>query len=110
MELPTDGFRVFVEPRWWRFDKRVLQARRLGDRVLIIFDYMAYAQGKPAANLVAYDLHQKELWVGENPDQSATAAYVNFISDDPLKAWNFACYVCTLDPQNGKILQSQFTK
>ena len=43
-----------------RLTQRVLQARRVGDRVLVIFDYMEFPNGPPAQNLVAYDLHQNE--------------------------------------------------
>jgi len=109
MELPIDNQRVFVNLRWWRFDKTILQARMIGGRVMIIFDYMAYPNGRPAPNFVAYDQHQKELWIAENPGGGADA-YVNFISEEPLKVWNFSCFVCTLDPETGKLLQVQFTK
>lgn len=110
MELQVDNDRVFVEPRWWRFDKHILQARRIGDRVMIIFDYMAFPNGRPAPNLVAYDLHQKELWTAENPDGGGADAYVNFISESPFKAWNFSCFICTLDEATGKLVSKEFTK
>jgi hypothetical protein len=109
MELQTDTNRVFVEPRWWRFSKHVLQARRIGDRVLVIFDYMSYPNGRPAPNLVAFDLHQKELWTAENSGGGADA-YVNFISESPLKVGNFSCCVCTLDETTGKLAKKEFTK
>ena len=110
MELPCEPNRVFVEPRWWRFNQRVLQARRIGDRVLVIFDYMEFPNGRPAQNLVAYDLHQNELWRAENPAGACVAAYVNFIDEAPLTVWNFACYVCTIDIENGQLTESHFTK
>jgi hypothetical protein len=109
MELQTDTNRVFVESRWWRFSKHVLQARRIGDRVLVIFDYMSYSNGMPAPNLVAFDLNQKELWIAENPGGGADA-YVNFITESPLKVWNFSCFVSTLDETTGKIVEKKFTK
>ncbi|HRQ90673.1 MAG TPA: hypothetical protein PLA50_17905 [Bacteroidia bacterium] len=109
MELPIDNQQVLVESHWWRFDKVILQARMIGNKVLIIFDYMAYPNVPPAPNLVAYDQNQKELWIAENPGGGA-AAYVNFISEEPLKVWNFSCFICTLDPKTGKLLEAEFTK
>jgi hypothetical protein len=110
MDLPCEPNRVFVEPRWWRFSQRVLLARRIGDRVLVIFDYMEFPNGRPAQNLVAYDLHQQELWRAESPEGGGADAYVNFISESPLTAWNFACYACTIDPETGRLIEKQFTK
>jgi len=89
MELPSEPNRVFVEPPWWRFGQRVLQARRVGDRVLVIFDYMEFPHGRPAQNLVAHDLHQNELWRAESPEGGGAEAYVKFISESLLTAWSF---------------------
>ena len=110
MVLRTEHYRVFVEPHWWRFSQRILDARRIDDRVLVIFDYMEFPNGRPAQNLVAYDLEQKEVWKPENPENGVADAYVNFISEEPLKVWNFACYVCTIDVKTGRLLEKQFTK
>jgi hypothetical protein len=110
MELNCESDLVLVERRWWRFERRVLQARRIGDRVLVIFDYMNFPQGRPAKNLVAYDLSQQELWRAETPEGGPADAYVNFICDDPLKVWNFACYVCTIDVTTGCLVDKSFTK
>jgi hypothetical protein len=76
---------------------------------MIIFDYMSYPQGRPAPNLISYDLHQRELWTAENPGGGADA-YVNFITDSPLKVWNFSCFICTLDESTGKLIKKEFTK
>lgn len=109
-ELEIETYSVMVGGKWWKFTAKISQAILLNDRVLIIFDYMEYPQGCSARNLVAYDKNQNELWVAENPSSSPVDAYVNFVSSKPLKVWNFACYICTLDPQTGKLLDSQFTK
>jgi hypothetical protein len=71
---------------------------------------MDFPNGRPAQNLVAYDLHQSELWRAENPEGGGADAYVNFLSENPLTAWNFACYVCTIDPGTGRLIEKQFTK
>jgi hypothetical protein len=110
MDLKIDTDRVFVADRWWRFDKHVLQAKQIGARVLVIFDYMAYPQGRPAANLLAFDEHQKKMWDAQNPSDSPTDAFVNFVSESPVQVWNFAGYSCEIDPDTGRLLKSVFTK
>jgi hypothetical protein len=61
------------------------QAIRLGERILVIHDYMAYDRAKPAPNLVAYNLFGERVWTAQNLTQgSATDAYVNFLSEEPL--------------------------
>jgi hypothetical protein len=110
MKLETDLQRVLVCGRWWRFSDRVLDAMQLGDRVFVIFDYMAFPQLQPAPNLKAYDLHQNELWTAAHPINQPAAAYVNFLSETSLLAWNFACFRCTLDESSGQLIEAQFTK
>ncbi len=110
MKLETDPSRVLVDGRWLRFGKPVLQAERIGDRVLVIFDYMYYDQKKPAQNLVAFDLHGKELWKAENPTEMRTDAYTNFLEGEGLRVGNFAGYSCTIDLDSGKLIEAQFTK
>src|SRR5436305_1613888 len=90
---------------------RVLDAIRLGDRILVIHDYMAYPHGKPAPNLVAYSPSGERLWTADNLGGSGeTDCYVSFMSEEPLVVWNFACFRCRIDPQTGKLLESEFTK
>lgn len=110
MDLKTETDRIFVEDRWWRFDKHVLQAKKIGSRVLVIFDYMAYQNGRPAANLVAFDEHQKKVWEAQNPSDRPTDAFVNFLSESPFTVWNFAGYSCEIDLTTGRLLKSEFSK
>ena len=90
---------------------RALEAIRLGERVLVIHDYMAYPQGKPVPNLAAYSPNGDRLWTAENlGGLDESDAYVNFLSAEPLWVWNFACYRCRIDPETGKLLEKKFTK
>jgi hypothetical protein len=90
---------------------RVLDAIRLGDRILVVHDYMAYPPQKPAPNLVAYSPRGEQLWTAENlTDSSATDAYVGFLSEDPLWVGNFDGFRCKIDPQTGRLLEREFTK
>ena len=110
MKLETEPQRVLVGSRWWRFSERVSDAIQLGERVFVIFDYMGFPPLQPAPNLRAYDLHQNELWTAAHPIDQPASAYIHFLSDSSLVAWNFACFRCTLDEASGEIIDAQFTK
>ena len=68
-----------------------MEAIRLEYRILVIHDYMAYPRGRPAQNLVAYTPEGEIIWRAENPGAGGADAYVNFMSESPLRVWNFAC-------------------
>ncbi len=88
----------------------ILESRKIGDRILIIYDYMDYPRYKQAQNLMAYDLDGNVLWTAEHPTNTTADCYVNFISEDPLWVWNFACYECRIDINSGKLIDKVFTK
>lgn len=111
-DLEVDGGGVRIAPghKLWRFPKLILQARRIEDRIFVIFDYMTYPQGSPARNLVAYDPDQKELWTAANPTNMATDAFVNFCPGNSLRVANFAGYICSINPTDGSVIDTTFTK
>jgi hypothetical protein len=110
MKLRCVENRVEWEGGQLRFAIRPMEAIRLEDRILVIHDYMAYPQGRAAQNFLAYTPDGKILWTAQNPGAGSADAYVNFMSESPLRVWNFACYVCTIDAQSGELLHAQFTK
>ena len=73
---------------------------------------MDYPKGQAAPNVVAYDKDGNKIWaiepLGGNP---GTDCYTHINSKDgKLYAFNFQCYECIIDDQNGKVLQRIFTK
>jgi hypothetical protein len=109
MRLPIKP-RLFVAGQYWELDRPVLDARQIGDRIVVVFDYMSFPKNQQAKNLMAYDVHRNLLWIAEHPTAEATDAYVKIVEEDPLKASNFACYLCEIDIQTGKLLHAEFTK
>ena len=99
-----------VGSEWWQLEKPVLKAAAIEDKVLVIFDYMAFPKDKPARNLVAYDRMKKEIWTAQNPNVGAADAYVTFIKEEPLEVWNFASYNCRIDIATGQLLRAEFSK
>jgi hypothetical protein len=59
---------------------------------------------------IGFDLAGRRLWTAQHPTNETTDVYVNFLNRSPLSAWSFACYVCVLDPQTGRLLSAEFTK
>jgi hypothetical protein len=89
----------------------VMDAVLLGDRVLVVHDYMAYPSQQPTPNLVAYSTTGEHIWTAQNMTRSSpTDAYTGFLSEDPLWVGNFDGFRCRIDPQTGVLLESVFTK
>jgi len=102
--------RVLVKGEWWDFDKPVLEARLIRGVVVAVFDDSAFPRGRPARNLSAFASDRSLLWTAANPTDGDADAYVEILSESPLRVANFAGFVCTIDPLSGRILRSQFSK
>jgi hypothetical protein len=111
MKLRAEGKRVQWDGGSLELPLAVKHAVRLGNRILVIHDYMLYDKTKPAANLVAYDVHGSPLWTAPTLTLgSPTDAYVEFMSEEPLWVGNFAGFNCRIDPETGRLLETVFTK
>ncbi|MFN7731979.1 MAG: hypothetical protein ACK5OB_08750 [Pirellula sp.] len=95
----------------YTLDLPIIDAATDGERVFVVFDYMAFPKSQPAANLVALDVNSKLLWtVTGQPIDHPTAAYTKITRIDPLTVGNFAGFSCVIDCACGKLLESEFTK
>jgi hypothetical protein len=114
MQDPTlsfEGNTVRIDDQKWDVDYSIQECTMVDDKVVLIYDYSA----KPSysgqfRNLEAFDITGRKLWTAEHPTNETADVYVHFINTHPLTAWNFACYVCRIDPSNGKLLEAAFTK
>ena len=88
----------------------VLAASLVGDRVLVVYDWMAFPRDSPSRNLFCYDRTGRMLWRAEDIGQGATDAYTSVIGGDPLTVGNFAGYKCLIDEGTGRVLNTGFTK
>jgi hypothetical protein len=105
-----DGTHIRVDSSEWVVDYPILDARLVGDIVVIVYDYMAGPRHRQFCNAQAFDLAGALLWTAEHPTNATVDAYVNIVEAVPLILWNFACFRCTLDPRTGKLLNAEFTK
>jgi hypothetical protein len=65
---------------------------------------------RPSQNVYAFDDAGRKLWTVEISGSNPASAYVEFVSEEPLILWNYACCRCTVNPENGKLLDVVFTK
>src|SRR5688572_1971950 len=99
-----------VTGRTWRVPYPIAQAVLAGERVLVLYDYMAGPRHRQFQNLEAFTLEGVRLWTAEHPTSTTADAYVSINSVSPLRASSFASYDCTLDVESGRLLESVFTK
>lgn len=88
----------------------VLEAHLVEGRVLVVYDYMAFARDAPARNLYCYDMAGEELWRADDIGMGPTDAYTNVVRKEPLWVGNFAGFDCLIDLATGKVSEKRFTK
>lgn len=92
-------------------ERPVLEAREVGQIVVVVYDYMAFPQEEPARNLFGYSVESGQFaWRVEGIGASAADGYTNIISEQPLVAGNFAGYDCQIELCSGKVVAKAFTK
>jgi hypothetical protein len=109
MKLPIQH-RILVDGEYWDLERPILDAHRIGDQIVVVFDYMSFPRYKQAQNLMAFDLQKKHLWTAEHPTNGSNDTYIHILSEEPLCVSNFASVECIIDLKTGKLLHSQFTK
>ena len=88
----------------------VLEAREIEGKIVVIYDYMEFAKGRPARNMFAYNKAGLQLWRAEDIRMGATDAYTIICSEYPFKVGNFAGFNVLIDLNTGKVLDMIFTK
>jgi len=88
----------------------VLDAREIDEKIIVIYDYMAFPKNEPARNMFAYDKSGYQLWRVEDIGMGATDAYTNILSESPFKVGNFAAFSVNIDLCSGKVNHKEFTK
>jgi len=102
-ELMADGGRLELE-------HPIVEAHRLGEAILVLFDHMAGPHFRQFQNLVAIDGQGMLRWTAEHPTNETNDGYLTVNSVEPLVATSFGCWRCTLDPATGRIVGKTWTK
>ena len=89
----------------------VLDAREIGDIIVVVYDYMPFPRNEPSRNLFAYSRATGgELWRADHIGAGAIDGYTGVISESPLVVGNFASFDCLIDIQTGKVVGKALTK
>ena len=88
---------------------KVFETQRFGDLLLVIYDWMEFPDSKAVRNLYAYDLEGERLWIAQA--RRSGDFFTRFVGDCKLlRVATWDCFCCTIDPENGAIIDSVFTK
>jgi hypothetical protein len=109
MKLPIHH-KIEVDGSHWDFNRHILDARRIKDRIVVVFDYMSFPRDQQAKNLQAFNLKRELLWVAEHPTEKRNDTYTHISTEEPLVVSNFASFQCEIDLETGKLNGSVFTK
>lgn len=105
MKLPPQH-RIWVDGAHWDFERPILETRKIGETMIVVFDYMNSPQQRQARNLMAFNLERELLWIAEHPTDQPTDAYVSILEEQPFIVSNFAGFECELDLGTGKLLNA----
>ncbi len=88
----------------------VADARRVGERIVVLYDYMSGPTSRQFQNVEAFGPSGERLWTAQHPTNETADAYVRFLSVEPLRLSSFVGFDCELDPRTGRLLHSVFTR
>ena len=89
----------------------VKQTFQLGERKIVLFDtdnVIPLAGQSP--NLVCYASDGSIDWIAELPTSQTGETYVEVTSINPLVAYAFFSWKCTIDTKTGRIIEQEFLK
>jgi hypothetical protein len=88
----------------------VIDRAVMGEKVFVLYDYMAFGKEGPARNLFCYTKSGDCLWRAADLGGSSNDAYVGILGVDPLWVSNFNGCNCRIDENTGIVLKTKFTK
>jgi outer membrane protein assembly factor BamB len=79
--------------------------------LLIVFNgYYGFEHEEKLGNIAAYDLNGHEIWRVQTPSEGDIFANAPCYEDGVLKSASWDGFTCSIDVQNGNILDQKFTK
>lgn len=93
--------------------RRILKQIKFEDKIVILYNYMDYDKSKVARNVELYIGNEKKWEIASlsNEENDSTDCWTDiWFEGNTLKAFNFQCFNCTIDINNGSIQERMFTK
>ena|SRR5687767_14713520 len=89
----------------------IRDARLIDNKAVVIFKYDdSVPRHSQFNNLHAFNQKGELIWKAEHPTNETADFYLDFISPESNKLWNFGCFICEIDFNTGKLLTAEFTK
>ena len=109
-KISFDGKTLDIGAKTFELEYPIHDAFVSKDRIIVLFDHMAQREAGQFNNLVAINRDGDRIWVAEHPTTTTSDVYIEIVEKDPLIVWNFAGYRCTIDVDDGKLIEARFTK
>lgn len=104
---------LIVDDKNYQFDYQILNVVNLDDKIIILFNALEnVADFTKLSNIWAFDCSGKRIWIAQEPPPHFKGDYYTTIYEENRKliAHSFGTFMCTLDTETGKILESVMTK
>ena len=98
-----------IDAKEFELEHRIKDVRIINDLAIVIYDFDENAPThRQFQNCKGYDVNGKIIWTAEHPTNMTSDSYVEFMEGNRI--WNFGCFICEVDFQNGKLKNATFTK
>ena len=104
-----EGTDLIISGKRYKMDYPIDDIVEYDDRIVILFVYSSYEGIGQFKNLLAVDRDGNEIWRADHPTTDSSSAYVKINNTNPLLAWNFTGYKCSINLENGRIVDVVFT-
>ena len=72
--VSSSGTKITVEGKTWNVPYSVLQVMAVGERILVVYDWMEAPQHRQFQNLQAYTIDGIRLWIAEHQNNETVGA------------------------------------
>ena len=105
-----DNF-LIIDDYIFQLNHTIRDARLIENKAVVIFKYDdSVPRHKQFNNLQAFNQKGELIWIAEHPTTETADFYLEFISPESNKLWNFRCFNCEIDFNSGKLIKVEFTK
>ena len=109
--LRFTGNIIYFDTRRIDTDYPVKTAFRIEDKIIVLYDPDSDTKKfGQFPNLIAFSLQGEKLWIAKLPTNESGDAYVEIESTEPLVAYSWKGFHCSIDISNGKILEKRYVR
>lgn len=110
MRLSFDGRSVRVGNASIVGDHRVIDARLIGDVVVVLYDTSDFRKLPRVRNIAAFRLDGSRLWTIDDPRLDSKDGVSGIVCEDPLTVYNACGFHCVVAMNSGEVVSHEFVK